>query len=291
MKDCIQIGCGDLKVWVAEHGKRYTRSRFDWTGFIPQVSLRGLTFCAAESYPGGPPGSGGEGLCNEFKADDFSMGWDESDEFFLKPGAGLLKKVNDKPYFFYTNYEVIKPFPCVTQAGNDYVNFRLGAIDFKGLAYTINKHVAVLDNALIITTTLDNIGEKALAISEYNHNFLSMNGTGVHPSLTLSVNKGYQNKNETPGLIKNAESIGFGEDFGGSFMITCNNPVTYAPKRWELRDQKAKMTVQEWGDFDVKDYSVWGTRHVISPEVFGDFSVGPGKSQTWTRMWKFYDER
>ncbi|MCL2500371.1 MAG: hypothetical protein FWE90_08550 [Defluviitaleaceae bacterium] len=287
MENCVQIGRGDLKVWLAEPGKRYARSRFDWAGFIPQAELCGKTFCTTESYPGGPPSTGGEGFCNEFKADDATMGWDESDRFFLKPGVGMLEKINDKPYFFFTDYKVVKPFPCTMQANGDHADFYSGAIPLKGIAYAMHKHIAVIDNMLLITTTLTNEGEKPLRLREYNHNFLSLGGYGAHSQATLTINKDYKNENETPGLIMNEDDITFTDDLKGSFMIKCDNPVAYAPMRWELRDGKAGLRVQEWGDFDVTDFYAWGTRRVISPEIFGDFPVEPGKSRSWTRMWKF----
>lgn len=72
-------------------------------------------------------------------------------------------------------------------------------------------------------------------------------------------------------------------------MIYCDAPAAYAPMRWELRDKKAGLAVQEWGDFPVTGFLAWGGPHVIAPEIYGDFPVAPGQSRTWTRVWKFFD--
>src|SRR5690554_4456888 len=55
-----------LSVEIGEPGN-YNGSRFDWTGFIQQVTLASgnHTFCTPESLIHGE-GSGGAGLCNEF---------------------------------------------------------------------------------------------------------------------------------------------------------------------------------------------------------------------------------
>lgn len=289
MNNCIQIGRGDLKVWLGKPGKYHNRTRFDWTGFIPQVSLNGHTFCTTESAPWRPEGSGGEGLCNEFRVNEETMGWDKSDKFFLKPGIGLLERADDKPYHFGTEYKIVKPFPCTMQAGDDYADFHLDAIPLKGISYTMDKHVGVIDNMVLMTTTVTNNGEKSLHFREYNHNFLSLDGLGAHPGVTLTLQKNYYNSDDTPGLVMNEDSITFTDEVKGHFMIFCRNPKAYAPMRWELRDKKTGLSVQEWGDFDVTDFLAWGGPHVIAPEIYGDFPVEPGQARTWTRMWKFFD--
>jgi hypothetical protein len=290
MENCIQIGRGDLKVWVGKPGLRYARSRFDWTGFIPQVSLRGHTFCTPESPTPGR-GSGGEGICDEFRISEAAMAWDDTDRFFLKPGVGKLERIDEKPYHFGANYPVVQAFPCTVNAGADYVDIHLDAIPLKGLAFTQDKHICVMDNMLLITTTITNVGEKKLDFREYNHNFLSMDSLGAHPQASLTLHKNYENKSDnSQGLIQNEESIGFTEEFqtGNGYMIYCQEPIAYSPMRWELRDEKAGLSVQEWGDFDVTDFLAWGGKHVISPEIYGDFPVEPGQARTWTRMWKFF---
>lgn len=289
MENCIQIGSGDLKVCVAEPGKYYNRARFDWSGFIPQISLRGRTFCVKEENDTwNPTGSGGEGLCSEYRVDNETMGWDNRNTFFLKPGIGMLERADDKPYHFATEYRIVKPFPCTMNIGADYANFHLRALPLKGIAYTTDKHVSVIDNMLTITTTITNTGEKPLYFREYNHNFLSMNGLGAHPEVTLSLEKNYKNHEDTPGLIMNETGIGFTNEIKSGFMIFCQEPTPYAPMRWTLLDKKANMSVQEWGDFDVTGFLAWGGPHVIAPEIYGDFPVESGETRSWTRLWKFF---
>jgi hypothetical protein len=240
-----------------------------------------------EQPPGGLESSGGEGLCNEFKMDEASMGWDDNDRFFLKPGVGLLERTDDKPYNFFKDYGIVKPFPCFMHTGNDYADFHMDALPLKGISYSMDKHIGVIGDMLHISTTIANHGENPLYFREYNHNFLSMDGLGAHPKVSLTLNKKYKNQNETPGLIMNEDNITFADNISGYFMIICQEPIAYAPKRWELVDNKSGMSVQEWGDFDVTGFLAWGGRHVIAPEIYGDFPVAPGQRRTWTRMWKF----
>ena len=288
MENSIKIGRGDLTAYITEPGRRYTRSRFDWTGFIPQVYYKGKTFCTPEGATWHKGDTGGEGLCNEYKASDEDMGFDNSDKYFLKPGVGLLERQDDKPYHFAIDYNIKKPFPCTIQTGDDYVDFKLDAIELKGIAYETAKHISIINDMLIITTTIKNIGKKDLYFREYNHNFLSMNNLGAHPNVRLSMPKSYKNSVETEGLIEGAEYITFTDKIKNSFMIYCEDVDPYRPMRWEIHDEQAKMSIQEYGDFNVTGFLVWGGPHVISPEIFGDFPVKIGESRSWTRLWRFF---
>jgi hypothetical protein len=290
MDNCIEIGRGDLKAWVAKPGERYSRARFDWTGFIPQISLRGHTFCAPEISVWRPEGSGGEGLCDEYRVDEETMAWSDEDRLFLKPGIGLLERGDDAPYHFGTDYKVVKPFPTATRAEADSISFHQDSIPLRGVAYAQDKNICVIDNMLVIVTTMTNTGEKPLVFHEYNHNFLSMDGLGAHPQVSLTLTKEYRNELDTPGLVMNEGGISFTDEIKSSFMIYCDDPIPYSPMRWELRDRKAGMYIQEWGDFDVSRFLAWGGPRVIAPEIYGEFPVEPGRSRTWTRLWKFYAE-
>ena len=288
MDNCIKIGQIDLQVWVAKPGLRYARSRFDWTGIISQVSLNGHTFCTPEDADWHINSTGGEGLCNEFKADDVTMGADDTDNLFLKPGVGLLERPDDKPYNIGVEYNIVKPFPCMINNGDDFIDFHSDEIPFKGISYKTDKHISVIDNMLIITTTVTNTGEKPIELDEYNHNFLSLDGFGAHPQVKLSMHKDFYNSIETPGLVMNEDSISFTNELRSSFMIHCRAPIRHSPLRWELKDEKAGLTVQEWGDFDVTKYMVWGGPHTVTPEIYGNFPIDPGQKRAWTRLWKFF---
>ena len=290
MDNCIKIGMDDLQVWAAKPGMRYARSRFDWTGFIPQVSLKGHTFCTPEGAAWHVGDTGGEGICSEFKASDTVMGADDTDDLFLKPGVGLLRRPDKETYNIAVDYKIVEPFPCTMNYGDCFIDFRSDAIPFKGIAYKTDKHISVIDNMLIITVTVHNTGEKPIELDEYNHNFLSMNNLGAHPQVKLSMHKDFYNSVETPGVIMNEDSITFTDEIKSSFMIYCRNPVTHSPLRWELRDDKAGLTVQEWGDFDVTKYMVWGGPHTVTPEIYGNFKIAPGQKSTWTRLWKFFTD-
>jgi hypothetical protein len=109
------------------HPGEYAGSRFDWTAFIRQVTLKqGLhTFCTAESLVSGK-GTGGIGLCNEF-GNDLPVGYDEapSGSKYPKIGVGLLTRRDSGRYDF-----IAQPGRAVSGAHGSqggYRHFHVGA--------------------------------------------------------------------------------------------------------------------------------------------------------------------
>jgi hypothetical protein len=107
----IVIQSDRLKVEIAEPGGVYQGTRFDWTGFITQVTLDGKhTFCVPESYQPGH-GTGGIGLCNEF-GNEKPIAYDDAQpgETFPKLGIGLLAQRHCQ-LSFHLPYEIVQRFP------------------------------------------------------------------------------------------------------------------------------------------------------------------------------------
>lgn len=101
-----RLSNGVLSVDIADIGEDYKGTRFDWTGFITQVTLEkgNHTFCVPESLKEGE-GTGGSGLCNEFGISR-AIGYDEAPigGWFPKPGIGLLQKLDSQSYSFISEY-------------------------------------------------------------------------------------------------------------------------------------------------------------------------------------------
>ena len=108
-----------LCVEIAPPGSEYYNgSRFDWTGFVVQVTLDNThTFCGPESRDGS--GTGGIGLCNEFGIFR-PIGFDDArpGDQFPKLGVGLLTQPDGSPYRFYRDY-AIEPFDIRVTSGCD----------------------------------------------------------------------------------------------------------------------------------------------------------------------------
>ncbi len=286
----ISIYNNRLSVQISYPGAVYKGSRFDWNGFITQVTLDGRhTFCVPESLIPGK-GSGGQGFCGEFGIEE-GLGYKDTyvNNYFVKIGVGHLKKIDSKPYDFFRRYPVV-PHACdITLAGQK-VSFHGKPVILDGYSYEYSKEIMLEDNFLIITYTLKNMGSQKIETTEYCHNFIGIDNNLVSSSYKLKI----------PGDIKVENTVGevrVAEDksltwphYEQKQEFYCvvkdyNNSSGYS---WELYNSNARAGLREINDFPVSKLAIWGSRHVISPEAFIRLELDPGQTKRWVRRYEFF---
>ncbi|UQZ35779.1 hypothetical protein C2I18_20955 [Paenibacillus sp. PK3_47] len=290
-----KLSNGILTVEIAGTGD-YGGTRFDWTGFITQVTLeKGRhSFCVPESLVPGH-GSGGTGLCNEFGISR-AIGYEEAmpGEWFPKPGVGLLQKTGPEPYSFNGEYPLI-PFQISEEATGQSLTYIVQPMECRGYSMQLTKTIALHDNRLDISYVLENKGTKPLHTEEYVHNFVGIDGAGIGAGYILRL----------PGEagVKDPESSYTAEllDCSGNAITWNQEPdgrpfycqVTGWEKQdadcyWELVHEPSGAGVRESGDFVPQKVALWGEQHVVSPEVFADISILPRHSKHWRRSYQFF---
>lgn len=280
-----------LKVEIAVPGTLYRRTRFDWTGFVTQVSLDdgAHTFCVPEDYDP-QSGSGGVGLCGEFGIDR-CIGFDEAQpgECFPKPGIGLLIRPDESPYDFFHTYEIAKRFPIQCEAAENRVRFTVDPLDCRGYALRQTKTLSVEGSFLQVDYQVENAGRRAIHTNEYCHNFAGIDRQLVgldyrmrfpyplaqfeQPSASVLVEGCDLRWQETPTKQFYCRTLGYSK--------------TDQPQ-WELRLQSSGVGMREYDDFAPARVAVWGNTHVVSAEIFVDIHLEPGQSQSWTRRYEFF---
>ncbi|MCX8132077.1 MAG: hypothetical protein N3I35_18510 [Clostridia bacterium] len=290
LEDSTVIATTRLEVTVSKPGTFYKGSRFDWTGFITQVELdKKYKFCVPESLKPGI-GTGGAGLCNEFGISS-AIGYDETKPGgkFPKLGVGLLTRKDDSPYSFAENYE-IEPFPIKVNTGKDYIEFVSGPLEANGYSAELRKLLRVCDNKLKIEYRLKNTGTKQIITHEYYHNFIGINGQLVGPDYSLKMSFDVELDDIPEGRILKADgnTITWKEQPESDFY---NRPAGYQkgnPHIWELIHMPSGVGVKEYSCLPASLIALWGTTHVISPEVFIDINIAPGEVCEWSREYEFF---
>jgi len=80
--------------------------------------------------------------------------------------------------------------------------------------------------------------------------------------------------------------------FAGPLESLYLRPQGYSQTKqpqWEMLLPERGLRMQEIDDFAPLRVAVWGTRHVLSPEVFNLIDLPPGKVQRWQRRFEFFD--
>lgn len=276
-----------LSVEISYPGKKYCGSRFDWMGFITQVTLdKKHTFCVPESLEKGK-GSGGCGLCGEFGIHE-PVGYDETPVggYFHKIGIGLLKKPDMQPYDFFRKYEVM---PADSSVFNDRTSADLSLVVpvHNGYGYIYRKSIGLGENQLKITYFLTNTGDKSISTTEYCHNFIGIDNNSIGSSYSLKLPCRI-NMSEVRGPVNTDDNIFFWPDgFCGEFYCQLSD---YKKEgfSWEVYDSKAGSGIRETDDFTIQKFALWGCKHVVSPEAFIKINLEPGASQSWSREYEFF---
>lgn len=278
-----------LSVEIAKPGSVYTGARFDWTGFITQVKLGNRhTFCAHESLVPGR-GTGGIGLCSEFGI-EIPVGYNEAQpgEAFPKLGVGLLKRPNKGPYHFYRPYEIVERFPIKVTTQVDVASFVVEPVPCRGYAAQLSKTIRLYDNQLEITCSLANTGEKTIVTREYYHNFVGIDNQLVGSDYCLNFPYFVRIENKKPAVLNVYEKkISFKNKLAKDFYCRLDGHSRTEKAQWELVLTSNGTTMREYDDFTPARVAVWGTRHVISPEIFIDIHLQPGRIKNWTRRYEF----
>lgn len=283
-----------LSVEIARPGSRYAGSRFDWTGFVTQVTLDGRhTFCVPEDYDP-EKGSGGVGLCNEFGI-DAPVGYDDCPVggLFPKIGIGLLRRPDGEAYNFFRPYEVAQPFPLDVTAGENSITFRSGPLDARGYAVALEKRLSVQDNWLHVEYTLANAGAQPVQTNEYVHNFIGIDRQPLGPSYRLTLAAPVTAEPlpwQAPAnhlLRVEGREIRLAETPQAAFYLRAGGQPRANGPQWEIRHEPSAAAAREYVDFDPMRVAVWGTTHVISAELFIDLALAPGETRRWQRRFEF----
>ncbi|WP_342565201.1 hypothetical protein NST84_08705 [Paenibacillus sp. FSL R7-0345] len=289
-----QLSNGILTVDIAEPGD-YKGTRFDWTGFITQVTLEeGMhTFCVPESLQAGH-GSGGIGLCNEFGISR-PIGYAEAaaGEWFPKPGVGLLQKLAEVPYDFFGTYPLISSQITVDSSREEIV-YKVESAECRGYSFLLTKRISLDGDRLTIAYSLENTGTKPLHTEEYNHNFIGINRAPAGEEYELRLpGEAVIHEPEssyTSGLLRvSGDRISWNARPDRPFYCRLGgSKKENAQWYWELVHKPSGAGMRESGSFTPERMALWGERHVISAEVFADISILPRHSKDWSRSYQFF---
>lgn len=271
--------------------EHYHASRFDWTGKIQQVYFQGIPLSISEKNdPNVDEHLFGKGFYNEFGIDT-ALGFEEADigEWFHKIGIGLLRK-NESDYFFFKEFE-IKPAEFSVSTFSDRIEISAVSKIVNGYAYELNKKIELKNDGFLISYQLTNTGEKEIVTDEYTHNFLTLHKANNNANYSLkfpfSISMELQSGNLNP------ENVELGDNFlhlkkspEKEFFYNNLSNSKKVTGKWTLIDNNQKIGISESTDFEVSKINLWGSNHVISPELFHQIHLSPGSTTEWTRNYE-----
>lgn len=288
------ISSDRLVVEIAEPGVfPANTSRFDWCGFITSVKLDGrYEFCASEPTNLVHPSTGGVGLCNEYLCPSLCNEV-QPGEKFVKFGIGLFTRPDWKDYCFYHKYD-ITPFKTKWEIGRNSAIFYTEPDHSKQDSLKQIKKIMVSGQELSMEVEIENTGHREIAMEEFCHNFLSIDGLKIGPSYRLDIPYLDRTDTLTAGTL-------YGQD--GSFSFTGYNEKAallqiggehikkgqeeYA---WTLSHEESAASIKCIDGFCPAHLDIWTIDHIISVETFYPIELRPGEKVNWRRKWIFNQE-
>lgn len=280
-----------LEVEIAQPGSAYSGTRFDWSGFVTQVTLDGShTFCVPEDYTPGK-GTGGIGLCNEFGI-DMPVGFSDTQpgDCFPKLGIGLLTRLDKPDYSFWYPHLIARLFSIQVESGLDSATFTVQPIDCSGYAARLVKTLSVSANHLTIQYTLENTGSRPILTNEYVHNFVGINKQTIGPDTILSFPQAVELESTsemTAILHPSGNEMTLRSEPQTPFYCRLTGLAPSDQPQWTLVHTRSGVTMSESVNFAPIRIAIWGTTHVISVEVFHEINLQPGESTSWLRRYEF----
>jgi hypothetical protein len=86
----------------------------------------------------------------------------------------------------------------------------------------------------------------------------------------------------------NDDSIEFTGQPAGDFFFSPFTAFKNRKGRWQVSEKKSGLCISEETDFIPEMMNLWGTSHVISPELFIRIELPAGKILQWQRKYRFY---
>jgi hypothetical protein len=278
----------NFEILIDLPNENYNFSRFDWTGKIVKVKFKNILVSGNERTDINKENNFGKGFYNEFGIDS-ALGFDEANngEWFHKIGVGVLKKEGYK-YLFHKNYEM-RPAKFKSILESNRILITCISEHVNGYSYVLKKEIELFENKFKVKYNLENTGQKVIITNEYNHNFIYVNKNIIGSDYKLKFP--FQLKpEEFEEYINPKQKVEIGQH-EIKFSSNLNEPFFFSnlsgnqkiDAAWELINIPKKIIIRETGNFKTNKVNLWGSKHVISPELFINLNIMPGQSIKWNR--------
>jgi len=290
----ISNGLIEAKLYLpdAENGF-YRGTRFDWAGVISSLKYSTHDFFGQWYAKHDPKHHDAiQGPAEVFDP----IGYDTAKpgETFIKIGVGTLKKVNDKPYRFSNQFEIVNGGEWKVKKMKNRVKFIHELHDRNGYAYVYKKTLRLVKNKpeLVLEHSLKNIGKYAIETSTFNHNFFVIDKQPTGPDFTISLPFEISNQAAGKKLMKfeNNQMLYLKELMKGE--STMEYPTGFTGKRVEdydftIANSRSGASVRITADKPLSNFMYWSVPTTLSPEPFIKIKALPGENFKWNIKYEF----
>jgi hypothetical protein len=297
-KAFISNGAVNAMVYLPDTKDGYYRGmRFDWSGVVGCLAYKGHTYFGVW-FPHYDPllHDAISGPVEDFRSSDGPLNYAQAKpgELFVKPGVGVLRKIDDSPYKFTVNYPLVDPGKWTTSTTRDGVTFRQILQSQLGFAYDYKKTLKLDKDKpiLILQHELKNTGTKTIDTEVYDHDFYVLDNAPTGPGMVVRF----------PFEVKAEQALEHGAKIEGKELVyqqelqpreTATSYLTGYSNNSSDYDITVENTntgvgVEQTADVPLSLINFWSIRTTICPEGYIHLNIPPGKTAHWTIRYRFY---
>ncbi len=299
-KAVVSNGPIQAVVYLPDPVKGYYRStRFDWSGVVPCLTFKGHTYFGVWFNRYDPLINDSiTGPVEEFRSSDglSSINYDEAKPggLFLKPGVGVLRKVDDSPYKFSFPYPIVDGGKWTVHARKSEVVFTQTLRSPLGFAYVYQKTLKLdkHEPVLILEHHIKNTGTKAIDTEVYDHDFFMLDGAPTGPGMAVHFPFEPQAKRPLgPRGGIDGKDIVYLEELQPRQAVTSyltgysNSSSDYD---FTVENRNAGVGVEQTSNSPIAQLNFWSIRTTICPEAYIHVNVQPGQTANWTIRYRFF---
>ncbi|MGA3264326.1 MAG: hypothetical protein ABSC47_09810 [Terracidiphilus sp.] len=277
----------------------YRASRFDWSGSVACLDYKGHSYFDVWSPRNDPTAHDSiTGPVEDFRSGDgrsapFYKGAKPGD-VFVKPGIGLVRRIDDKPYSFQTHYPLVDGGKWTIHSTASSVTNRQELKSQIGVAYVYTKTLKLDSNAPVmeIQHSLKNTGVKTLDIQVYDHDFYRLDNEPTGPAISVrfpfepKVAQPFKNGARIDGKqIVYDRVLQTGETAQGNLTGFSNNASDYD---FILENSHTGAGVEQTADLPLASITFWSVPATVCPEAYVHLTIPPGQTGHWTIRYRFY---
>ena len=286
----------------------YRSTRFDWSGVIGGLEYKGHNFYGpwftkiTDVYDFGYEGE--EVISAPFTAmvgpgEEFGViGYNDVKPggTFIKPGVGVLRRVDETPYNHSKPYEIVDGGKWTVKKNGDSVEFTQAVNDpTSGYGYLYKKVVRLTKGKpqMTLEHSLKNTGTKQIQSNVYDHNFLVLDKQAPGPDFEITFPFQLQARNapnKALGEIR-GNQLAYVKTLENQERMTTNvtGPAN-TPMDYDIRvdNKKVGAGVHITGDRPLTRVGYWSIKTVMAVEPYIDIVVEPGKDLSWKYTYDYY---
>ena len=287
----------------------YRSTRFDWSGVVGSLEYAGHQYYGPWFTKSDPPlrdfvyrdldivagaQSAITGPAEEFRLPQGYLAAQPGGTF-VKIGVGVLRKADETNYSPFGKYELVDPGTWTVRTHTDSVEFAQKVHDpGSGYGYEYQKTVSLAPGRpeLTIAHSLTNIGGLPIQTSQYNHNFLVLDGAATGPDFLITVPFPIQTtRPPDPAFAEiRGNTIAYVKMFEGEDMVSFPlQGFGSEAKDYDIRieNRRTGAGVRVTADRPLARLVLWSIRSTICMEPFIDVSTAPGDTTSWTLTYRY----